>query len=320
MTVIAGSQAFGMACAIGAAIAFSTNDMLIKLLSGGYPLHQIIFLRASVALVLTVTLIMPLEGGWRNLRTRRLPLHMLRGAFVVVANMTFFASIATLPLANATAIFFVSPLMIAGLSVLILGEVVGPRRWTAIMAGLAGVMIIVRPGGEGFQAASVLPVIAAACYAMLHILTRKMGLTESASTMAFYIQLTFVLLSGVFGLVAGDGRFLASDHPSVVFLLSAWVWPGGPELAIMAGLGVASAAGGYLITQAYRSSEAGLIAPFEYLALILAIFWGYAIWDEVPDAAAAAGMALVLASGLYLALREARVGARLSARRAGGRR
>ena len=312
----------GVLCALGASTAFSLNDMGIKFLSGDYPLHQVVLVRASVAMIFTMAIFMQLEGGLRNIRTKRPVIHLVRGLCVVVANMTFFAAIAALPLADAVAIFFVAPLLITILSVVILREHVGPRRWVAILVGLAGVMIIVRPGGAGFQIASLLPLFAATAYALLHIMTRRMGITESASTMAFYIQLTFVIVSSGIGLALGDGAYANSEatHPSLVFLLRAWVWPPVGDILIMAGLGAASATGGYLISQAYRVSEAGLIAPFEYIALILAVFWGYMIWGELPDPIVWLGIALILGSGIYMAVREARVGAKPSAKQASARR
>lgn len=302
------STKIGVLCAIGAATAFSFNDMAIKFLSGDYPLHQIVFVRATIGLILTCVVFAQLEGGLK-LRTKNPFLHMLRAGMLVLANASFFTSIASMPLADATAIFFVSPLLITGMSVIILGEKVGPRRWACVLIGLMGVIIIVGPGQDSFQIAAILPAVAALCYGATHMLTRRMRAMDSAATMAIYIQLAFVVVSGSFGLIAGDGVFLTSDNPSLVFLLSAWTWPPLADVGVMALTGVASATGGYLITQAYRMSEAGLVAPFEYLALIFSIIWGFLIWGEVPTVFVGLGIALVLASGLYLALREAKLGA-----------
>jgi drug/metabolite transporter (DMT)-like permease len=99
----------GIVCVIGAVVTFTTQDMAIKWISGDYPLHEIVLVRALVALILTLSILVPLEGGYRNLRTTRLPLHLLRGLAVVIANMAFFTGLATLPLGEATAIFFVAP-------------------------------------------------------------------------------------------------------------------------------------------------------------------------------------------------------------------
>lgn len=320
MTTAAASPAnLGVLCAIGAATAFSFNDMAIKFLSGEYPLHQIVFVRAIIGLILTMIVFAQLEGGIK-LRTNHPWMHAFRAGMLVLANVCFFTAIASMPLADATAIFFVSPLLITGMSVIFLGETVGPRRWACVFIGLVGVIIIVGPGRESFQIAAILPMVAALCYGATHMLTRRMRAMDSAATMAIYIQLAFVIFAGSFGLVAGDGSFLTSDNPSLIFLLSPWVWPPAQDIAVMALTGVASATGGYLITQAYRLSEAGLVAPFEYLALIFAIFWGFLIWGEIPSWIVAFGIALVLGSGVYLAVREAKLGAKPSAKQAGGRR
>lgn len=294
----------GIFCVIGAVTAFTTQDMAIKWLSGDYPLHQIILARATTALVFTLAVFVPLEGGYRILRTKRLPLHLLRGFAVVVANMTFFTGLVTLPLGEATAIFFVAPLFITALSVLLLGERVGPRRWIAVLVGLSGVVVMIRPGGDTFQWAALLPMVAAFAYALLQIMTRKLGMAEKASTMAFYIQVTFIFASSAIGLAFGDGRFAGSGDPHVEFLLRAWVWPGYEDVLIMLGVGGLSAIGGYLISQGYRISEAGLVAPFEYVAMPFAVFWSVLIWGDWPDAVSWLGIALIAGSGLYVFYRE----------------
>lgn len=315
-----GAVRLGMLCAIGAALAFSLNDVTIKFLSTGYPLHQIVLARSCVAFILVLTIIIPLEGGIAALKTKRPMTHLLRGFFVVLANSLFFMAIAAMPLADATAVFFVSPLIITGLSVLILGEAVGLRRWAAVGVGLIGVLVIVRPTSDSFQVAALLAMASALFYALLHIMTRKLGVTEKASTMAIYIQATFIIVSVCFGLIAGDGRFAPTEDPSLRFLLGPWVWPTHGDMMIMAMLGVFSAAGGYLISQAYRVGEAGLIAPFEYVALVMSVIWGFVIFAEVPDGYATAGIVLILGSGLYLAFREARLDKRPSARKTSQRR
>ena len=170
--------------------------------------------------------------------------------------------------------------------------------------GLVGAIVMLRPTSNSFQLAGLLPIGAAFCYASLHILTRKMGTIEKASTMSFYLQLTFVVVSICMGLVFGDGRYGIQESAALEFLLRPWVWPNHFDLIVMACIGVASAIGGYTISQAYRLSEAALIAPIEYVALILAVFWGIAIFNEWPDSIAWTGIALILCSGLLMLWRE----------------
>ena len=295
----------GALCAVGASAAFTLNDMAVKSLSGDYALYQVILFRSVVALCLTLGLIMPLTGGWRQIRTRRPGMHLLRGGFIVIANVSFFTALATMPLAEATAIFFVSPLIMAVFSVVFLGETVGPRRWAAIAVGLVGVIVIVRPGGAAFALTSLLPLVAATFYAANHTMTRKLGVQDSAATLAFYIQITFLTVAILAGLGFGDGRFDSPDHgESIAFLTRAWFWPPVSDWAILALTGTASAAGGFLISQAYRMCEAALIAPLEYGALPMAIAWGFLVFGEWPDAVAWIGIALILGSGLFMIWRE----------------
>ena len=294
----------GIACVVGAAAAFTTQDMMVKWLSGAYPLHQVVFTRAAIALVIILALLVPWEGGYRILRSKRLPLHLLRGFSVVVANMAFFTGLVSLSLAEATAIFFAAPLFITVLSVLILGEAVGPRRWFAVLFGLLGVGIMLRPGSDTFQWAALLPLTAAFAYACLQIMTRKLGFIEKASTMAFYIQVTMLVVSLSVGIAFGDGRFTGSGSAHLDFLLRAWVWPPVHDGLIMLAIGVLSAIGGYLISQGYRVSEAALVAPFEYVAIPLAVFWSVLLWSDWPDLRSWIGIALICGAGLYVFYRE----------------
>ncbi len=294
----------GIFFAIVASIAFSLNDVGIKFLSGDYPLHEVVLIRATIALSVTVFVFLPLEGGLASLKTTSLHLHILRGLLVVLANMSFFTGLAAIPLSEATAIFFVSPLAITAFSVFFLGEQVSYRRWIAVIAGLAGAIIMLRPGTESFRYAALFPLAAAFAYAGLHTVTRIIGLKDKASAMAFYIQVTFIVVSSLIGLLVGDGRFSGSGDKSVEFLFRAWVVPTFNDFLIMAAVGVASAFGGYSISQAYRLCQAAVIAPFEYIALILAILWGIFLFGEWPDFIAWSGMALILGAGLFVIWRE----------------
>ena len=182
------------------------------------------------------------------------------------------------------------------------------RRWIAVGVGLAGVVIVIRPGGSAFQAAALLPLFAAFAYALLQITTRKLGTVDKASTMAFYMQLSFVVFSGCMGLAFGDGRFGDTGSENLDFLLRAWVWPSWSDLALLGTLGAIISTGGFLVSKAYRGSEAGLIAPFEYVAMPIAIFWGVVIWGDWPDGLAWLGIALIAGAGFFVFYREAMQG------------
>jgi len=302
----------GIFCIVGAALFLTANDSIIKWLSPSYPLHEIVLVRAVVALVLTL-LFVQLEGGLHLLRTRRPALHFLRGLLIVIANMAFFLALASMPLAEATALFFVNPLFIMLLSVPILGERVGLKRWLAMLAGLAGVVIMLRPGFGVGNWVTLLPLVAALTYASMQMLTRRLGVIDKASTLAFYIQLTFVLISAAIGLAVGDGHYDDGQNTTLEFLFRAWTWPTLSDAGLMALCGCLVAAGGYLLSQAYRISEASVVAPFEYTSLPLALFWGLLIWGDLPDVIAFLGISLIVGSGLFVFYRET-----LHARRAAG--
>ncbi len=302
------SNLTGALCALAAALCFSLNDVGIKFLSDQYALHQVVFLRSIVGLVTFLALIMPFSGGWTVSRTSRLGWHLARGLCVVFANSFLFLGLAALPIADAVAIFFVSPLLIALMSILFLGEAVGPRRWLAIVVGFFGVMVIVRPGTSAFQIASLFPIAAACLYGVMHIIARRIGGTESAATMTFYILLTFLVVSAGIGLALGDGRYSGQVDPSLEFLVRAWGPVDAADIPILVMLGTSGVAGGYLISQAYRLSEAAFAAPFEYVSMPMAIMWGITVFGTFPDRTAWIGIALVLGSGLYLIWRETRKG------------
>ncbi len=293
----------GILCAVGASFAFSINDMAIKALSGDYALHQVILFRSVIGMTFLLVCVLPFQGGLRALSTHRLGAHLLRASFVITSNLFYFLGLAALPLATTSAIFFVAPLLITALSVPLLGEYVGPRRWAAVGIGLLGVIIMLHPGG-GMAVAAFLPLGSALAYACMHMMTRHLKGSEGAVAMTFYVQSLFIVVSATMGLAFGDGRFADQSDLSLAFLFRPWVWPPVGDWLVFGATGLGSAIGGLLIAQAYRLGEAGLIAPFEYVAMPLAIFWGLVIFGEWPMPTAWIGIALICGAGLYIGWRE----------------
>ena len=289
-------------------LLISLNDLIIKKLSGAYPLHQMIFTRAFIGLFFSL-IIVQFEGGFQILRTSRPGLHMVRGLMVFLSNMTYFAALAVLPLGHATALFFISPILITALSIPLLGETVGPRRIAAVIMGFVGVFIMMKP--HTWRADDVnafvffLPVLAALFYALMQILTRKLSIGSKPSAMAVYIQMVFITLSLAIGLVAGGGQYMGlSDNPSLVFILRPWVWPPLGDMPYFAVLGVMSAGVGYSLSRAYSCAPAATVAPFEYVLLPLAILWGWSFFGDIPDMFILIGIVLIVGSGLYVYIRE----------------
>jgi drug/metabolite transporter (DMT)-like permease len=293
----------GILFAIGGTLIFSVNDVSIKFLSGAYALHQVILIRAVVAMAFILAVIHWSERGWSQVGTLRPRMHFLRVLIVMVSNVTYFTGLAVLPLADAVAVAYVSPIVITLLSILFLGERVGPRRWAAVVIGMVGVIVMLRPGAGVIQPAALLVLISAILYAAGNLLARHMGGTESAMTLSFYVQLGFIFLSLAMGLTVGDGH-LASEDGIWAFLFRPWIWPPLADWPIFLATGLSVGIGGMMVTQAYRTVEAGLIAPFEYVGMPMAILWGLVVFGTFPDAVSWIGIALICGSGLYVIWRE----------------
>ena len=303
----------GIALLVFAMVLISVNDMLIKGLSDRYPLHQIVLIRSLIGICFTLVFVRA-EGGLKTLRTDQPWLHLFRALLLVAANLFFFAALAALPLAEVNALFFVAPLLITLLQIPVLGERVGPRRILAVLAGFLGVLIVIWPGLSGGEAdlpawALALPLAGAFCYALMQVLTRKLGARSTASAMAFYIQGAFIVVGVAFGIVAGDGRFSEGlDNPSLLFLFRAWTWPMPEDWGLLLIIGCAVGLLGYAIAQAYRTADPATIAPFEYTALPLAVLWGFVIFGDVPGPETFIGIALIAGAGIFVVLRERRLG------------
>lgn len=290
---------------VGSAV-FSINDVAIKSLSADYALHQVILTRACIGITFLLGLMYISGTGFRQILTRRPKDHLIRVGIVMISNVTYFLGLAAMPLADAVATAFISPILVTLLSVLLLGETVGPRRWAAVAAGMLGVVVMLRPGAGTIQPAAILVLISAFCYASSHMMTRRMRDTESAMALGFYVQIGFLIVSSAMGLWVGDGHLSGSSNASLAFLFRPWVWPDLGDWPIFLANGLAVATGGLMTTQAYRLCEAGLIAPFEYAGMPLAIFWGVVVFNRWPDSTAWLGIALICGAGLYTLWRETR--------------
>jgi drug/metabolite transporter (DMT)-like permease len=299
------SNLTGILLALGGGVMLSLNDLSIKFLSNGYALHQIILIRALITLPIIFAVIYASGTGFAQLRSTRMRAHGLRILIVLISNVTYFLGLAALPLADAVATSFIAPVLVTLMSAAILGEKVGPHRWAAVAIGLIGVIVMIRPGAGTLQPAALLVLISAAAYAASHMMTRRMRETESAMTLNFYVQIGFIALSCLMGAVVGDGKFAAaSDGTALAFLFRPWIIPPIADWPAFFGTGLAVGIGGLMMSQAYRTTEAAVVAPFEYIGMPMAIFWGALIFGTWPDSTAWFGIALICGAGLYTLVRE----------------
>ena len=297
-------------------ICFSINDISVKLFSTEMPLHQLMFFRATFAICILLFLILPFYGGLKYLNTNNPIFHIFRGLAVVGANTFFFISIAELSLAEATAIFFIAPILITVFAVLFLEEKVGIRRSLACLFGFLGMLFIIKPGSISFNLISLFPLIAALFYTALHIITRKYGAQEKPLTMGFYIQVCFLITSLMFA----SGFYIADvnvgQSKALTFLTGSWVSVNTFDLLhIFVGIAFPISIGGVLVSYAYKNHEASFLAPFEYGALIIAVMSTYFIWNEIPDNLSLIGITLIMFSGIFVSIREKQVSSIRSSRK-----
>ena len=295
----------------------SVQDAIIKWISGKLPVNEIVFIRSPIALLLLAPIIY-FEGGLPSLRSGQPRLQLLRGGLMFLAYTFFYMAIAALPLAEVVALSFVSPLFVTVLSVLFLGERVGPRRWLAIAVGFTGVVIMLRPGAGIFDPVGILVIVAAFCYAATSVITRPLGRTDSGSSIAFYTTVFYLASSAVVGLAIGHGRLAGAGHASLQFLLRRWVIPSWPDLGLLVLVGITTGLGFYLLSQAYRVTRVTAVVPFEYVAVPLSVLWGYLVWRDLPGLHTVVGIVLVVGSGLYVLWRESGRGPEESGAREGG--
>ena len=286
-------------------LIFSLQDIAVKWIGGDYSVLEIVTFRSLIALPLTL-LFFRYEGGQGLPTTQRHKLEYVRGLFYFLSYTTHFMGLAALPLAEIAAIKFSGPLMITLLSVMILGEKVGPRRWLALLVGFMGVLLIVRPGLAGFNMGSIFILISVLFYALATMLTRKLQTTDSSATMSYYSSLVYLMATFILApliIFVGD---IPNAHPSIAFLFHAWTMPSLLDWVIMSGLGLVWAGGMYCLARAYSLALASIMAPFEYMALPINIMWGFVIWQELPTLTTLAGAFLTLFSGMYILYRERR--------------
>ncbi len=275
----------GIGLALIAAFTFVLQDAGIKWLTTDVGVLQILFLRSLAGLAIIVAWIAA-TGQALTWRVTQPGLMMLRTVINIVSWCCFFTGLKFLPLATATALFFAFPIFLTALSVPLLGEHVGWRRWIAVVVGFGGVVVMTNPGG-GIEWSMLLMLAAAVGWALTAIATRKLSRTESTMTVLFYTLLGFVVVMAV---------------PQV------YVWePVGPGqyglVAIVALFGVIAQ---FTIIKAYGVAPPVLVAPFEYTGLVWAALLGYLVWGDVPATGKIVGAIIIVASGIYIVHREAR--------------
>jgi drug/metabolite transporter (DMT)-like permease len=287
----------GIVALIFGVMIFSVQDAIIKSISHDYAVTFAMVARCIVSLPLLLILV-HYECGLAKLKSQRFWALVVRGLILLVAYTTYYMALPALPLAEAIALFFAAPIIVTVLSVPMLGEKVSLQSWAAIGLGFIGVLIILQPGTALFDPAALFSLASAATYALSMIIARKLGVSEPATVMAFYQNVTYLLGALLIAaLLAGLG-IEHSVHPSLDFLVRPWTWPKPFDLMLMAICGVIAAIAMSLLTQAYRMADANLVTVFEYTGMIWSPLWGFLFFKEVPRWTTLVGLGLIMVAGV----------------------
>lgn len=284
----AGQTRLGMLFMVASVLLFAFMDTTVKYLGDGYPTAQIVFFRCLVALG-PILVFVHFAGGPYILRTNRPGIHFLRSAIGLSAMGCVFWAFSQMRLADAITIFFSAPLMMTALSVPLLGETVGIRRWSAVFIGFVGVLIVVDPSGEVLNWGAVAALAGAFLMALAMIVVRKLSRTDHAASITFYFTITGSVVGGLWTWMVG------------------WVEPTATDWALFIAVGLLGAFAQYFMTLAFRHAEVTVIAPLEYGSIVWTSILGYLVWSEVPDLRTWIGAAVIIGSGLYMLRREATV-------------
>jgi drug/metabolite transporter (DMT)-like permease len=280
-------QLIGILTMSAAGAVFSGHDAITKHLATRYPVGEIIFFRQLSALVI-LTIIIHFTQGLGAIKAVNIPGQGLRALCFVVSTFLIAISVIVLPLPTALAIVFSSPLLVALMSATALGEPVGPRRWTAIIVGFIGVLVIIRPTDASFTWLLLIPVAAACASAIRDIITRILHRTDNTNAILFWSNVA---------ILAATALTLAYEWSPVETA----------DIGFFVLGGVLNTLAHYLTITALRFGDAALVTPFRYTALVWAALLGFLIWGHIPAQIEVIGAAIIVAAGVYLVVRGSQV-------------
>lgn len=274
----------GIGCMLLGGLLMTGNNAILKWLTTGYPAGEIIFIR-GVFFWLPIAYFIARSGGLLSIRITRLRLHAVRAGCIVFSAFIYIIGLRYLPLADVTAIGFSTPLFVTALATFLLGEVVGWRRWSAVVVGFLGIIVITKPTSGLVSLAVLFPLGSAFWTSIRDLVTRRMVTTESSNAILI-TSTAVVMLAGLCTAPFG------------------WKMPTLADFSLMACAGLFAGFGHYFMIEAFRHAEAVIVSPFRYLTIVWAIAIGYLVWGDLPDEYVVTGIILVVCSGLYILHRE----------------
>jgi len=282
---LSNNPGLGVATMLLSILLFSMMDAMVKWLGGNYPTQQIMFFRSLVAIIPVAAIIVS-RGGVKVLKTRQPAMHLLRSILGISAMACAFYAFSLMRLADAISILHTAPLIMTTLSILLLREKVGLHRWSAIIAGFLGMLIIIRPGQSMLESGSLFMLIAALLIGFNSIIIRHLSAKDDPVCITFYFTLTGIVVS------------------SIAIALFGWVMPSAGDWVFLIAVGLFGGVAQYLMTVSYRHSEIAVVAPLKFLSIVVGGLIAYFVWAEIPDLQSLAGISIIVSAGLYAMHRE----------------
>jgi len=303
MKLATDNRAMAMLCVLAGVGLASAQDAVVKYMSSGYPAYETLLFRCIGSLPVIAFVFWKEGRGW-SIATPLWRRVCLRGAILAAAYLCFVLAIAAIPIANAVAIYFTMPFFVAGLAGPLLHERVRLHRWLAIIAGFIGVLIMVRPGAGVFEPASLLALGSALGYAVGQMLGRPLSQRVAPIVIATWQNFIYAGMALAIGILFMSVDFGTFSHPSLVFLSRPPVWPSAFDAFLLLGHGIFAGCAMILFINAYRLAETNFVAPFEYSAMIWAVFYGIVLFGDFPDLFTWIGAGIVVVAGILMILRD----------------
>ena len=284
-------------------LAFAAQDSIMKYIYSFVSLYEVYSIRTIVSLLI-ILLFLKITKKPIIFKTQYPILTFCRVILFFFGFSFFYVSLTVLPLATATALFFVTPFLITIFAKFILKEQIGPRRWLAVIIGFIGVYIILNPDFNNFDFMSLTPIACAFCYSLSMIIIKMTSEKDSVYTQTFTFYIGAIIISVIFYLTFGDGKYNTIDHPASQFIFREWFNNLENSILFMIATGFTASLAFYFIFSAYRIASPAVVSPFEYSILLWSTLSGWFFFNEVPDTKTLIGMILIVCGGVYIFVRE----------------
>ena len=286
-----------------AMVVFSVQDSIMKYIYSFVSLYEVYLIRTLVSLII-ILLFLILTKKPIVFKTQYPLLTFCRVILFFFGFSSFYISLTVMPLATATALFFVSPFLITIFANFFLKEEIGPRRWAAVIIGFFGVYIILNPDFSNFDYLSLTPIFCAFCYSLSMIIIKKTSDKDSVYTQTFTFYLGAIIISSIFYFFIGDGQYNTIDHPASQFIFRGWFESLEVSILLMVATGVTASAAFILLFTAYSIASPSVVSPFEYSILLWSSLIGWIFFNEIPNLKTVIGIFIIVISGIYIFIRE----------------